>query len=190
MKVFIISSNTLPAAPTGPAYIAGAVHLAGYEVRIFDRLLASNLEQELAAILLEFQPDVIVLSIRLVFGDEPDPQAPFQTRQTDLRPRVREIIEIIRAHSDAFIVLGGPDFNDSAAEWLDYLQLDYGIRGEGEESFPLFLTRLEAGGDIYAIPGCIFRKEVGYQSLPSDPDSDDPHEAVLTCTRKGVYLCR
>ncbi len=63
-------------------------------------------------------------------------------------------------------MLGGPGFNYYAADWLGYLHLDYGIRGEGEESFPLFLERLETGGDIYAIPGCIFRKNRGYQSIP------------------------
>jgi len=31
MKVLIISSNTLPAAPTGPVYVAGAARLAGRE---------------------------------------------------------------------------------------------------------------------------------------------------------------
>lgn len=29
MKILIVSSNTLPAAPTGPAYIAGALLRAG-----------------------------------------------------------------------------------------------------------------------------------------------------------------
>lgn len=29
MKVLIISSNTLPASPSGPAYVAGAVRQAG-----------------------------------------------------------------------------------------------------------------------------------------------------------------
>ena len=75
MKVMMISSNSLPAAPSGPAYVAGAVRLAGHEVRIFERLFAANLADELAAVLSEYQPNVIGLSIRLVFGDELDPEA-------------------------------------------------------------------------------------------------------------------
>jgi hypothetical protein len=166
MKVLIISSNTLSAAPSGPAYIAGAVRQAGHEVRVFERLFAANLADELAAGLLEFQPDVIGLSIRLVFGDELDAEAPFGTRHTDLRPRVREIVAIIREHSDAFIVLGGPGFNYYAEDWLAYLDLDYGIRGEGEEVFPLLLDRYEMGGDIYDIPGCVFRKNGHFGCIP------------------------
>jgi len=76
-KVLIISSNSLPAAPSGPAYIAGAVRQAGHEVQVFERLFAANLADELSAILHDFQPDVIGLSIRLVFGDELDSEAPF-----------------------------------------------------------------------------------------------------------------
>lgn len=166
MKVLIISSNTLPAAPSGPAYIAGAVRQAGHEVRVYERLFAANLADELAAILVEFQPNVIGLSIRLVFGDELDSGAPFGTRHTDLRPRVREIVTIIREYSDAFIVLGGPGFNYYANDWLAYLDLDYGICGEGEEAFPLFLQRYEMGGDIYDIPGCVFRKNARFDYTP------------------------
>jgi radical SAM superfamily enzyme YgiQ (UPF0313 family) len=166
MKVLIVSSNTLPAAPTGPAYIAGAVRQAGHQVRVFERLLAVDFEDELVALLHGFQPDIIGLSIRLVFGDELDPSAPFGTHHTDLRPRVREIVQVIRAHSDAFIVLGGPGFNYYATDWLNYLGLDYGIRGEGEEAFPLFLQRYEQGEVIDTIPGCVIRKAGHFECTP------------------------
>jgi hypothetical protein len=169
MKVLIVSSNSLPASPSGPAYIAGAVRQGGHEVRVFERLFAADLAGELAAVLDEFQPDVIGLSIRLVFGDELDPEAPFGTRHTDLRPRVREIVTIIRAYSDAFIVLGGPGFNYYAQDWLSYLDLDYGIRGEGENAFPLFLQRFGVGGNIFDIPGCVFRKNGQYGCVPPEP---------------------
>src|SRR5512140_1352945 len=166
MKVLIISSNTLPAAPAGPAYVAGAVRQAGHIVRVFERLFANDLNAELTCALQEFQPDVIGISIRLVFGDELDPMAPLGTRHTDLRPRVREITEIIRQVSKAFVVVGGPGFNYYAADWLEYLDLDYGIRGEGEKSFLLFLKRLEEGDDIGTVPGCVFRKDGHFESTP------------------------
>ena len=166
MRVLMISSNTLPAAPSGPAYVAGAARQAGHTVRVFERLFAQDLKSELTDVLQEFQPDIIGLSIRLVFGDELDPEAPLGTRHTDLRPRVREIVDVIRRVSKAFVVLGGPGFNYYATDWLNYLDLDYGIRGEGEESFPLFLKRFEEGGDPGTIPGCVFRKNCHFESIP------------------------
>ena len=79
--------------------------------KIYERLFADDLEHELTAVLTDFRPDVVGVSIRLVFGDEIDMDAPLGTRHTDLRPRVKEITDIIRQNSNAPIVLGGPGFN-------------------------------------------------------------------------------
>lgn len=76
MKVLIISSNPLPASPTGPVYVAGAVRQAGHEVQIYDRLFAADLASEITKVLEQFRPDVIGVSIRLVFGDTLDQDAP------------------------------------------------------------------------------------------------------------------
>ena len=172
MRVLIISSNTLPASPSGPAYVAGAALAAGHEVQVFERLFAQDLRAELRAVLHDFRPDIIGISIRLVFGDELDLQAPFGTRHTDLRPRVKEIVEIVQQFSSAVIVLGGPGFNYYAIDWLKYLDLDYGIRGEGEVSFPLFLERLERTGDLATIPGCVIRRGDGFEDIPLRPVED------------------
>jgi len=178
MKVLIISSNTLPASPSGSVYVAGAARQAGHEVQIYERLFASDLAAELAAKLREFQPDVIGISIRLVFDDKLDREAPLGTRHTDLRPRVKEITDIIRQVSPARIVLGGPGFNYYARDWLAYLDLDYGIRGEGEEAFPLFLKRLGEGGDVTSVPGCVFRKGGNFHYVSPCPVQDLDNQAL------------
>jgi len=178
MKVLIVSSNTLPASPSGPVYLAGAVRRAGHEVQIYERLFAGDLAAELTARLQDFQPEVVGVSIRLVFGDELDPEAPLGTRHTDLRPYVKEIVDVIRLSSSARIVLGGPGFNYYARDWLEYLDLEYGLRGEGEEAFPLFLQRLADGGDIHSIPGCVFRKDNGFYSVAPLPVQDLDSQAL------------
>jgi hypothetical protein len=43
MKALIISTNTLPASPSGPVYVARAVCQSGHEVQIFERLFAGDL---------------------------------------------------------------------------------------------------------------------------------------------------
>jgi anaerobic magnesium-protoporphyrin IX monomethyl ester cyclase len=146
MKVLLISSNTLPASPSGPAYIAGAARQAGHNVAVYESLFAVDLASELTAKLEAFQPNVVGISIRLVHGDVLDAGAPLGTRHIDLRPRIKEIVNIVRQNSTAFIVLGGPGFNYYTVDWLCYLGVGYGIRGEGEEAFPLFLNRLAEGG--------------------------------------------
>jgi hypothetical protein len=158
MKILIISENTLPSAPSGPAYIAGAALEAGHTVRVFETLFAHDLIGDLERQITNFSPDVIGVSLRLVHGFVIDESAEFGTKHLDLRVRVKEIVECIRRISDARIVLGGPGFNYYGPNWLEYLNLDYGIRGEAEISFPQYLKRLEAGEDIYSVPGCVFRK--------------------------------
>src|SRR5512133_1899948 len=107
MKVLLVSSNTLPASPSGPAYVAGALREAGHTVEVYESLFAVDLASELAAKLDRFQPDVVGVSIRLVFGDVQDPTAPLGTRHSDLRPRVKTIVDVIRRSSPARIILGG-----------------------------------------------------------------------------------
>jgi radical SAM superfamily enzyme YgiQ (UPF0313 family) len=75
---------------------------------------------------------------------------------------------VVRQSSNARIVLGGPGFNYFAADWLDYLGLDYGLRGEADRSFPLYLDRLEGGGDLTTIPGCVCRRVGRIHKVPRD----------------------
>ncbi len=158
MKVLLVSTNTLPASPSGPAYIAGAALRAGHTVEVFECLFARDLAGELKTHLARFQPDVIGLSIRLVHGYVIDEAAPFYTRHLDLRRRVKTVTDTIRQVSAAPIVLGGPGFNYYGPDWLEYLGLDYGLRGEADFSFPLYLHKLERGEDVTTVPGCIFRR--------------------------------
>ncbi len=169
MKILIISTNSLPASPSGPAYIAGAALQAGHSVEIFECLFAVDLSAELEAHLARFAPDLIGISIRLVHSYIIDESSAFHTRHLDLRTRVREVVDTCKRVSPARIVLGGPGFNYYAQEWLEYLDLDYGIRGEADLSFPLYLDRLEHGEDITTVPGCIFRRNGQIHKIPRRP---------------------
>jgi len=79
MKVLIVSANPLPAAPTGPAYVAGAALAAGHEVEIYEYLFAEEGANELEEQLGRFDPDVVGISIRVVTGDSPNEDAAFYT---------------------------------------------------------------------------------------------------------------
>jgi len=155
MRVLIVSSNRLripvPVFPSGPAYIAGAALEAGHEVEAFDCFFSDNMEGELVNIIRKLQPEVVGISIRNVHSGQ-------LLNHQDFRGEVKEIVDIVKKASRAHIVLGGSGFNNFGCEWLEYLELDYGIRGEGEVSFPLYLEELEKGGDIRTIPGSVYRE--------------------------------
>jgi len=168
MKVLIVSANTLPASPTGPAYVAGAALRAGHTVEVFECLFAQDVPSELIQHIQHFQPDVVGVSIRLVHGYIIDETAPYNTRHLDLRKNVLQVVNAIRQATSAAIILGGPGFNYYAADWLEYLNLDYGIHGEADFSFPLYLERLESGGDLTSIPGSVYRANGRICKTPRD----------------------
>ncbi|NDJ76414.1 MAG: radical SAM protein [Chloroflexi bacterium] len=174
MRVLIVSANTLPASPAGPAYIAGAALQAGHEVAVFECLFAQDLETELTVMLADFCPDVVGISIRLVNGKVvTNVRDPWSIERFDMRPLVRQITDNVRDMlPGAAIVLGGPGFNYFGADWLDYLGLDYGIRGEGEYSFPLFLEKLARAEAVNEVPGCIYRHNGGFRDVPREYRDD------------------
>jgi radical SAM superfamily enzyme YgiQ (UPF0313 family) len=175
MKVLIISADTLPASPAGPAYIAGAALRAGHSVEVFETLFSTDVANDVDRQIRQFNPDVVGISIRLVNGyvvDELAKDFEFGARPFDARPLVKDMVDRIKRISDAQIVLGGPGFNYFGPNWLEYLDLDYGLRGEADHAFPMFLERLEMGGDIYNVPGCIYRQNGRIRKIPRDLVSD------------------
>jgi radical SAM superfamily enzyme YgiQ (UPF0313 family) len=166
MKVLIVSANTFSGSPSGPAYVAGAARDAGHTVEVFDCLFARDPIRELEEHVARFAPDVVGISIRAVAGKIVDAGAEFGTRPFDARPPVKEIVDCLKRTTQAHIVLGGCGFNYYGPEWLDYLDLDYGLRGEAEFSFPLYLDRLEQEGDVYDVPGSVFHREGRTSKVP------------------------
>lgn len=156
MKVLIVSANFFPMPAAGAAYIAGAAMQAGYDVQVFNCQFVDDLALKLKEHLVKFDPDVVGISILSVTADIRDTESAFYTQYVDLRPKVKEIVDCVKQHSKAQIVLGGPGFNYYGPYWFEYLDLDYGIRGEGEYAFPQFLELFDQGGDLSTIPGCIY----------------------------------
>ena len=154
MKVLLISVNNevdpYPVAPLGILYIAGALQKKGHSVRIFDLCFVENEEKAIKDSIDGFSPDVIGISIRnidnLTFN-----------KSLFYLPRIRDIVSDIRKYTAAPVVAGGSGFSIFAGEVLDYLNLDFGIVGEGEEAFPQWLEALNNGGDFSTVPNLCYR---------------------------------
>ena len=157
MKVLIVSTDSLSFSPSGPAYVAGAAREAGHAVEVFDCLLAENPVEDLCRHVDEFDPAVIGVSIRTVAGKIVDENSEYYTKPFDSRAFIKRLIDRVKSITSAKIILGGSGFNYYSAAWLEYLDLDYGIRGEAEISFPLCLSKIESSLDIDTVPGCVCR---------------------------------
>ncbi|HOU53912.1 MAG TPA: radical SAM protein [Myxococcota bacterium] len=137
MRVFLISANPertpFPVFPIGISYVARALE-DRHEVRLWDALADEGLPEALAA----FDPHLVGLSLRNVDGTRPDGRF-YLDHYRDLARSIR------RAHP-APLVLGGAAFTLFPGQYLEALQGDYGIVGEGEHLRAL-VDALEDGKD-------------------------------------------
>ena len=149
MKVLLVSTNTVtephPAYPIGLDYVMNAIS-PPHHVKTVDM---NELRDGggLAGILSQFIPDVIGLSIRNV--DNVD-----FTNVKIFIGEIRELISIIRQHSEGLIVLGGSGFTIMPGELMDLLDADFGVIGEGER-LRLLLTALERNENVSGLPGIV-----------------------------------
>lgn len=149
MKILLISANTVRVPyyiyPLGLDYVAGAIP-DRHTVRIADINIVNNVNC-LIDIIDGFNPQVIGISLRNIDNVEINDTRGFLKEYRDL-------IDTIRKHSRATIVLGGSGFTIFPRRIMDLLKADYGIIGEGER-LSILLDALESGEDIPAIPGVI-----------------------------------
>lgn len=148
MNILLISPNTLtipyPVYPIGLDYVAGAIG-DRHPVRIADMLTISR--EELAAVLKDFNPEIIGISCRNIDNTDASDSAYFLDD-------AKNLVAWLRKRSPAVIVCGGSGFTIMPEKILAELGADFGIAGEGER-FPLLIDALAARRDPAEIPGVI-----------------------------------
>jgi radical SAM superfamily enzyme YgiQ (UPF0313 family) len=152
VKVLLVSTNVMkrpyPTYPIGLDYVINAIS-PPHEVKSVD-MNELNDEQALAAVLAEYRPHVIGISIRNI--DNAD-----ATHEESFIGSVTDLIVTVRRHSQGVIVLGGSGFTILPAEFMARLDADFGVIGEGER-FPLLLQALERNESAAGIPGVVIGK--------------------------------
>ena len=150
-KVLLISANMMkqPYAvyPLGLDYVAGALQ-PDYEVRILD-MNEPGVAQTAGEIIRRYAPDYIGLSIRNI--DNTD-----SINCRGYLSDYQELVRLIRQNSPSPLILGGSGFTIFPQEFMQALDADWGIAGEGE-SFPQLLGALEKNEDVPDIAGLVTR---------------------------------
>jgi radical SAM superfamily enzyme YgiQ (UPF0313 family) len=154
MRVLLISANreetNMRTWPLGLACVAAATRQAGHEAEMLDLVDAKDPDSYVRETIRSFRPDIIGISVRNI-----DDQRMENT--VFLLEQAKEVVEICKAVSDAPIVLGGAGYSMFPESVLQYLDVDMGIRGEGELAFPALLERIERGADLSGSPGLYLR---------------------------------
>ena len=145
MKILLInppprnlSREEVVMPPLGLAYLASVIESEGHKVKILDAF-AHSLRWE------AFEEEVRKEKADLIgIGG-----------MTPIIDNTLRAIKICRPHA-RYIVTGGPHFSVHKQEFFKTCpDLDFGIAGEGEESFRVLVDRLEEGKDPCDIPGLV-----------------------------------
>ncbi|MEG1096735.1 MAG: B12 lower ligand biosynthesis radical SAM protein BzaD [Clostridiales bacterium] len=141
MKILMIQSPSVEdqtkerVYPLGISILGTIAQNHGDDVRIVDM----NMEKDpFATIIEEIKKDTDLVCISLRNID------PLANKNVSLVPPFITTISLIRAHKpNVKIIAGGTGFSLFAKDLMDIAPIDYGMVGEGEISFPLFLDSFE-----------------------------------------------
>jgi hypothetical protein len=162
-RVLLIHANPFQRVTPVPAYglerLRTALGSTGVEVELLDPYLVS--EDPLAAARAaaeRFRPDVIGLGVRIIDDcivvDRLEAPADEPIDGSFLVPEFLELRRVLgEAAPEALILVGGAGFSACPQECLEYLAVDYGVVGAGEEA----LVAICEGQALDAIPGVVRR---------------------------------
>ncbi|MEP6909068.1 MAG: cobalamin-dependent protein [Actinomycetota bacterium] len=164
-RVLLVHANPFQRVTPVPAYglerLRTAIEPGGAQVELLDPYLVSDDPLGAAKAAAErFRPDVIGLGIRIIDDcivvdrlEAPDDD-PIDV--SFLLPEIRELRRALaEAAPDALFVAGGAGFSACPQECLEFLGVDYGVVGAGEDA----LVAVCAGQSLDEIPGVVRRGE-------------------------------
>ncbi len=156
MKILLISVNRermpFPVFPLGLAYIAMALREEGHRIEVMDLCFSQEISVDLNQTLHQFQPDLIGISLRNL--DNLTYPASVSYLQ-----EVEEIVGICRQSPSLRLVIGGSGYSLAPQELLQFLNVDFGIVGEGEEVFLQLVRSLERSGAISPSPHLLVKEK-------------------------------
>lgn len=136
--------------PIGLAYVAGYLDSNRHSIKMLDLMFSTDYLADTENVVREFAPDLVGLSIRNLDN--------FSYLHTHWAlPTAKEVIQRIRAVSEAPIVCGGPAFSILPKECFRFLEPDMGIAGDGGETFAQLADRLDSGKPYKDLPGLVYK---------------------------------
>ena len=169
MRVLMVQTPSVEGITQERVYPIGIVSLAtclkhsGHEVDLFDMNLEVDPYGALKDKLLSFRPEVVGLSFRNI-----DPLA---NKTSSLIPPFVVTVRLISSIlPQAWLIAGGTGFSLFPERLMEELpEINYGIVGEAETSYPVLLSSLENPPDL---KGLCRRENGGIRVLPPSQEFD------------------
>ena len=164
MRVLLVATNrygrvnnrmNAQPMPIGLAYIAGHLDHERHQVKVVDLMFADDYLSKIERTVREFKPDVVGISLRNLSNHS------YLNTQWAL-PITKDVIDRIRDHSNATVIVGGPAFSLLPKQCFEFLNPDLGVAGDAGETFAEVCDRIENGErSIYELPGLVYAKDGG-----------------------------
>ncbi len=181
-RIILINANRMkpPVAPLALDYIGDGLISSGYDIELIDLSFDDPLSQHLGTVLTGPQPVAIGVSFRNTDDCYLFSQASFIDQLTNLCHKLREISKVP-------IVLGGCGFNLFPLQLIRDSGADFGVIGDGEETFEHLVYALENGTGYRKLPGLLYRDSQN-QVLCNPPQYKE--QLVVPTTRGLIDNCR
>jgi len=152
-RVLLVNPNQMkpPVTPVALDYLAQSLEEKGFLVQVLDLAFSADAEADIQPALKGSDPLLVGVTVRNLDDS-------YLASQDFCLERTKGIIDLLKAHSAAPLVLGGVGFSIAPEAALSYCQVDLGIRGEGEQALPLLAKRIGEGDDFRDVPGLIFKE--------------------------------
>ena len=164
-RILLVHANPFQRVTPVPAYglerLRTAAEPTGAEVELIDPYLVSENPLESArTAAMRLRPDVIGLGVRIIDDcivvDRLEAPLDEPIDVSFLLPEVLELRQALgEAAPEALFVVGGAGFSACPQECLEYLDVDYGVVGAGEEA----LVAICEGQTLDRVPGLVRRGE-------------------------------
>jgi radical SAM superfamily enzyme YgiQ (UPF0313 family) len=161
MNILIVNTNRhdhpFPVMPFGACMVAEAVEKAGHSVHMIDFMFEDDPHALMRRTLEDSRYDIIGLSIRNI--DNNDMRSP-----EFFLEEIPSMMQTIRRHSGALVVLGGAAIGVMPEEILRFSGADYAVLNDGEHVMPELISHIERGFDT-AVPGVARINKGAFQSV-------------------------
>jgi hypothetical protein len=155
MHVLLINSNRFrdpqPVVPIGLCSVASALQAAGHTTHALDLSFSLRPDKEIADTIAKQPPDLVGVGIRNI-----DTAAGFKPRFL-IDAVNRDVIEPLKRCYMGKIVIGGGAVGINGVELLDYLGVDFAVRGDGETAILGLADRLTNAKPFDGSPGLVWR---------------------------------
>jgi radical SAM superfamily enzyme YgiQ (UPF0313 family) len=161
-RVLLVNPNSMKpvVAPIALDYLACALKKSGFAVDVLDLCLITDFVEAINNYFASVQPLAIGFSIR-------NTDDTVFTSQDFFIPEFKQVIDHIKARTDAPLILGGSGFSIMPEAILRYCDLDLGIWGEGEYSLSLLVERLASNQDYGDVPALVYRSNNKFHRNPA-----------------------